>query len=165
MFCDGCGSELTARQEFCSRCGKKIVQGAHLAYPRPGRVQEHVRLLGILWLAYSAFHVVGGIVLIVLANTLFVHLRDFGGPPQVGEFLHPLLSVIGVFLLIKAAAGLAAGWGLLQREPWARVLTIVLAFISMFTNIPIGTALGIYTLWVLLPAPSEAEYEGLARAA
>jgi hypothetical protein len=165
MFCDGCGSELNAGQEFCTRCGKKIVGGAHLAYPRPGRVQEHVRLLGILWVAYSAFHAVGGVVLIVLANTLFLHLRDFGGPPQVGAFLHPLLSVIGVLLLIKAVAGFAAGWGLLQREPWARVLTIVLAFISMFTNIPIGTALGIYTLWVLLPAPSEAEYDGMARAA
>jgi hypothetical protein len=165
MFCDGCGSELAAGQDFCSRCGKKIVGQVQLAYPRAGRVREHVRLLGILWIAYSAFHVIGGIVLIVLANTLFLHLHDFGGPPHVGEFLHPLLSVIGVFLLIKATAGFAAGWGLLQREPWARVLTIVLAFISMFTNIPIGTALGIYSLWVLLPAPSEAEYEGMARAA
>jgi len=165
MFCDGCGSALTAGQEFCTRCGKKIVGGTHLAYPRPGRVQEHVRLLGILWIAYSAFHAVGGVVLIVVANTIFLHFHDFGGPPQVGNFLHPLLTVIGVLFLIKATAGMAAGWGLLQREPWARLLTIVLAFISMFTNIPIGTALGIYTLWVLLPAPSEAEYEGMVRAA
>ncbi len=49
----------------------------------------------------------------------------------------------------------------MQREGWARVLAILLGFISLF-NIPFGTALGVYTLWVLLPAPSGEEYEALA---
>ncbi len=51
-----------------------------------------------------------------------------------------------------------------QREPWARVVVLVLAFVSLFTNIPFGTALGIYTMWVLLPAESEQEYEAMAEA-
>lgn len=46
----------------------------------------------------------------------------------------------------------------MQREPWARVLALVLGFISLF-NIPLGTVVGIYTLWVLLPAQSQGEYE------
>jgi hypothetical protein len=50
---------------------------------------------------------------------------------------------------------------LLQREHWARIAVLVLAFISLFTNIPFGTALGIYTMWVLLPAESEREYDAL----
>jgi hypothetical protein len=36
----------------------------------------------------------------------------------------------------------------------------VLAFISLF-NVPFGTALGVYTLWVLLPGSSQEEYEAL----
>jgi hypothetical protein len=48
---------------------------------------------------------------------------------------------------------------LLQREPWARTLAVVLGFVSLFFNVPFGTALGIYTLWVLLPAESDIEYE------
>jgi hypothetical protein len=44
------------------------------------------------------------------------------------------------------------------------VLTLILAFISLF-NIPFGTALGVYSLWVLLPAQSEREYDERARAA
>jgi hypothetical protein len=67
-------------------------------------------------------------------------------------------------ILIKGAAGFIAGWGLLQREPWARVVTLVIGFISLF-NIPLGTAIGIYTLWVLLPAQSDDEYQALAKAA
>ena len=78
-------------------------------------------------------------------------------------FLHPFLSFIGIVIAIKAAAGFLAGWGLLQREPWARVLALVLACLALF-HIPFGTALGIYTLWVLLPAQSEQEYEQQTRA-
>jgi len=51
--------------------------------------------------------------------------------------------------------------GLLEREPWARTLALVLGFLSLF-KVPVGTALGIYTLWVLLPAQSEQEYRRLA---
>jgi hypothetical protein len=79
--------------------------------------------------------------------------------------LHPLLSFIGILVGIKAFAGFATGWGLIQREPWARTLALVLAFPSLFFNVPFGTALGIYTLWVLLPADSDMEYEKEVRSA
>jgi hypothetical protein len=93
---------------------------------------------------------------------LFAHLHDFGAPPEAPTgFLRPLLSVIAIFILAKAALGFIAGWGLMQREPWARVLALVLGLISLF-NIPFGTIVGIYTLWVLLPAQSQQEYESIA---
>ena len=128
-----------------------------------GRVQGHLQLLGILWLAISAFNTIGGVVLYVLANTLFAHLHDLGAPDAPTAFLRPLLSVIGIFILAKAACGFIAGWGLMQREPWARIIALVLGFISLF-NIPFGTAVGVYTLWVLLPAQSQEEYDAMAAA-
>jgi hypothetical protein len=129
--------------------------------PVPGRVQEHVRLLGILWLAMSALNTIGAIILYVVANTVFAHLHELGAPEAPTSFLRPLLSVVAILLLAKAAIGFYAGWGLLQREHSARIIVLVLAFISMFTNIPFGTALGIYTMWVLLPQDSEREYDAL----
>jgi hypothetical protein len=61
--------------------------------------------------------------------------------------------------------GFAAGWGLLHRESWARILALIAGFLALF-HPPFGTALGIYTLWVLLSAESEREYaEQAARAA
>jgi hypothetical protein len=164
MFCDGCGAAIQPDQAFCSKCGKQVVGPISFVQPRPGRVQEHVRLLSLFWLAFSAFNTIGGIVLYVVANTLLVHHYTAGqenGPPG---FLTPLLSTIAILLLGKAAFGFIAGWGLLRHEPWARVLTLVLGFISLFTNIPFGTALGIYTMWVLLPARSEQEYDALVQA-
>jgi predicted nucleic acid-binding Zn ribbon protein len=161
MFCDACGTAVQPGQAFCSRCGKQIVGPVTALQQRPGRVQSNLHLLGILWLAISAFNSIGGVVLYVLANTLFAHLHELGAPPEAPTgFLRPLLSVIGIFVLAKAAIGFIAGWGLMQREPWARVIALVLGFISLF-NIPFGTAVGIYTLWVLLPAQSQQEYDSM----
>jgi hypothetical protein len=155
MFCDQCGAELQASQGFCSRCGKEVKGAISFAAPRPGRVGAHIRLLGILWLALSAFEAVGGVVAIILANSLF----SPWGPHDMPPFLHPLIAGVGILSIIKAAGGFLTGWGLLNRQPWARMLAIILGVVSLFFHIPFGTALGIYTLWVLLPAHSEEEYE------
>ncbi len=166
MFCDRCGAAVQPDQRFCGRCGKEFSVGVAVAYPQSGRVREHIRLVGILWLALSALNAVAGIVLYILANTLFLHLHEMPNvPPDVpAGFLHSLFSVIGGLILLKAACGFFAGWGLLRREPWARMLTMVLSFVALF-NLPFGTALGIYSLWVLLPAESEREYERVAQSA
>jgi hypothetical protein len=159
MFCDACGTALQAGQEFCSKCGKAIKEGPRWAYPHRSRVQDHVRLLAILWMAYSALDLVGSASMFILSQTLFGP-ESHTGPP----FLHLLMHYLAVFVFLKALAGFFAGWGLLQREPWARIFSMVLAFLALL-YVPFGTALGVYTLWVLLPAQSELEYEAQGRAA
>jgi zinc-ribbon domain len=157
MFCDRCGAPIQPSQEFCSSCGKHIAASLAVMPQRRGRVQEHLNLLGILWLAFSAFNAIGG-VLILSANALFFYRANM--PP----FFHPLFTGIGWFVLLKAGVGLAAGFGLMQHEVWARTLALILGFIVLFTNIPFGTALGVYTMWILLPGESKQEYEALASA-
>lgn len=156
MFCDQCGSQLDAGSQFCKRCGKELKGTIDFIAPRPGRVQSHIRLLGILWLALSAFEAVSGVVGLVLVRTLFNPEVGIHGLPL---FIAPLVRMVAIFSIIKSAGGFFAGWGLLNRQPWARTLAIAMAMVSLFFHFPFGTALGIYTLWVLLPAHSEAEYE------
>jgi zinc ribbon protein len=164
MFCEQCGSSLQPGAQYCARCGKQLAGRVQLAHPARNRVQEHIRLLGIFWMALSALNLIGGGVLLVLANTLFLPWNQFPTGGAHPMFLRPLLSFIGVLILTKAAAGFLAGYGLLQRESWARILALILGFLALF-NIPFGTALGIYTLWVLLPAAADQEYKALSRAA
>jgi uncharacterized membrane protein YecN with MAPEG domain len=66
-------------------------------------------------------------------------------------------------LAIFGVAHLVLAWGLFQRESWARILGLVLGFLALLRP-PFGTALGIYTLWVLLPEHSSREYDRLSRA-
>jgi len=155
MFCDACGQTLQAGQAFCGRCGKRVINSVIAIPVRGGRVREHVRLLGILWLAYAGLNSIGA-VFINVANALYGHHLNM--PP----LMHDLLSVFCYSLLGLSALGLAAGFGLMRREVWARTLTLILAFIALFTNVPFGTALGIYTMWVLMPQESEREYETIA---
>ena len=52
-------------------------------------------------------------------------------------------------MLTLSVPSIIAGVGLLKRRSWARILTIVLSVLNLI-NIPFGTLLGIYGLWVLL---------------
>ena len=74
-------------------------------------------------------------------------ISTWGGAP----FVHDILRFVGILLLGGGAAGVLAGWGLLDRQAWARTLSIVLACFALLLFMPLGTLLGIYTLWVLCP--------------
>jgi hypothetical protein len=156
MFCNACGKEVVAGTAACAACGQPQPITI-VATPAGSRISQHGHLLGMLWIAYSLLVALGGCVLLVLANTLFVHLAQQGAP----AFLQPLLSVVGIAILVKAALGMAAGFGLVQRESWARMAALIVGFLSLF-NLPFGAAMGIYTLWVLLAANGERDYERYA---
>jgi len=163
MFCDRCGTELQPGQRFCGSCGKPV--GVAVVPPAPsGRVARHLHLLAVLWFAASAINLIGAVAVFIVANTLFGHSIRFENAWPMQGFLQTLLSAVAGLLFLKAVAGFAAAWGLLERQPWARVLTLVLGFVSLI-HIPFGTALGIYTIWVLLPGQADEEYRRLAQAA
>jgi hypothetical protein len=65
-----------------------------------------------------------------------------------------------VFLLVRGGLALAAGWGLLERSQWGRIVAIVAAFLCLL-RFPFGTALGIWTLVVLLGYRNTTLYEQL----
>jgi len=157
MFCDRCGTRLSDPSKFCPACGKAA--GVMPLMPIDNRIAGHVRLVGILWLALSAFHLIPGVILVVLSGYGMSFLS--AGAPG---FVDVILTVVGWILLVGSILGLVTGWGLLRREPWARGLAIVMACLNL-VHVPFGTLLGIYTLWVLLPAASEQEYHSVARAA
>ena len=156
MFCDHCGMQVFQTQTFCSSCGKVIPEIPSRMAAR-GRIEGHLSLLAILWLAYSVARLAGG----WLFATFFARFFSGFWSPHL-PFIPGVLRGVGALLLAGAVLGVAAGWGLMERQPWARTLATVLAFFAL-VPVGIGTALGIYTLWVLLPEESAREYQGIAR--
>jgi len=71
---------------------------------------------------------------------------------------------LGIFLGFFGILHLVLAWGLFERQPWARMLGLVLGILALI-RFPLGTALGIYTLWVLAPEESTREYDRLVYAA
>ena len=169
MFCNHCGAQIQADQRFCGVCGKSAIPAPPAASPTAaptGRVAKHIRLLTVFWIALSALHLLRGGGRLLGARMLRVIGPDMFGdmPWRFGDVLPGVLSVFGIISIAIAVAGFVVGFGLIERRPWARTLAIVLAFIALLNPI-LGTILGIYTLWVLMPFESEAEYQRLTRAA
>jgi hypothetical protein len=172
MFCDRCGTALTPGAQFCSSCGK-AVGAAPIAAPAPaarpvsdGRVQRHIRLLATLWLATGVLRFVE-VGWIFIAGRMLPFLADWGHDVPFANWPFDFLSIglysIGGLLAPFGVAHIVLAWGLFQREPWARMLGLVIGFLALLRP-PFGTALGIYTIWVLLPQQSGQEYDRLSRA-
>ena len=154
MFCTACGRDTQERDAFCPSCGVALKEVPMM--PSKSRIAGHLRLLGILWIALSAFRFVPGVILLVMVDHGM--FRHEGAPP----FLGPMIEGLAAMFLVFAAAGLVTGWALLARQRWARLAAIVVGAVNL-VDMPLGTALGIYTFWVLLPGQSEQEYEKIAR--
>jgi hypothetical protein len=68
-------------------------------------------------------------------------------------------AAIACFLILISLPGMFAGIGLLKMQPWARIVAIIVGVLHIL-SFPLGTALGIYTLWVLLNAETEGLFRG-----
>ena len=77
---------------------------------------------------------------------------------------HPggwLLHLITVLVLARAVLSLAVGIALLTLQPWGRIFAIIIAVLTLIKPV-LGTALAIYTLWVLLSRNADRDYAQLA---
>ncbi|MBV8115594.1 MAG: zinc ribbon domain-containing protein [Silvibacterium sp.] len=172
MYCSGCGQPVEPGQPFCRNCGRAIPPIAPIASGAPTapwfytRVHRHIQSMAILWIADGVWTIVGWVLAMSFfagwAHGYFGHMHH--GP--FGEFpfgnmpwFTPLITII---VIGRAILCFATGFALHRRAPWARILAIVAAFLTIIKPI-VGTALSIYTLWVLLPSPSAQEYEQMAQ--
>jgi zinc-ribbon domain len=159
MFCNSCGTQLQPDFKLCPKCGAPVGTIAGTAVPS-GRVQRHLRTLGILWIAVGVLWIIPSLVLMGLSHAPHIMMGD---EMFTHAFMPPMLLSMGVVFLAIAAGGILVGWGLMNHERWARTTAIVLGILAIF-HPPFGTALGIYTLWVLLPADAAAEYDRMSQA-
>jgi hypothetical protein len=113
-------------------------------------VELHIKILGILYVISGILAVSGGIIIVLLfaAGGILVHEL------RIVPILAVLATIFGSFLLTIGAAKFICGWGLLARKRWSRVFGIIMGIISLI-NIPFGTALGIYALWILFNPEAE----------
>ena len=110
-------------------------------------MRQHVPILGWCFIVYHAIVAVIGIVVGAIVS---------GAGALSGEreamFVTGTVGVaIAAFLIVISLPGIIAGVGLLKYRPWARILAIIIGALHLL-SFPFGTALGVYTLVVLLNA-------------
>jgi hypothetical protein len=165
MYCSACGQPLDASQTICRKCGRQVVpiaSPASVPYFHT-RVHRHVHTVAILWIAYSFWMLLHWAIAVGFLAGVFSHWGRMGhgfDEPYIFPFMHAtwLVPLITGVLVGRAILCVVTGISLLRRAPWARTLALVTAFLTLIRPLT-GTALAIYTLWVLLPPASGQEYE------
>jgi hypothetical protein len=158
MFCDRCGTEVQFGFVTCPKCGRRI--GDPVGGVVQSRLERHLRTLATLWMAIGGLFLIPAIGLMVFGQDLRFMVHEQEPWPGVWQVL--LIAASGT-LLILAAGGVCVGLGLMQRASWARTAAIILGVLALF-HPPLGTALGVYSLWVLLADEAGNEYQCLAEA-
>jgi hypothetical protein len=108
-------------------------------------MDTHVRILGWIYLVMSGLMLLGGVCMFFFMLTT----GFLSGEAEAAGIMGIVAVVVGGMFLVFSLPGLAAGYGSLKRKSWARILAIIVGVLNI-TNVPIGTAVGIYTLYVLL---------------
>ena len=116
-------------------------------------MDQHVKILAALHLILGALGLMASLMVVLLFGGAAGIISMAAANNPDAWIAVPIVGLVGSMLVMLiftlSVPGIIGGVGLLKRRPWARILTIVLSVIHLI-NIPFGTLLGIYGLWVLL---------------
>jgi hypothetical protein len=126
-----------------------------------------MRALSTVWFIYGGISVVFGIIGMTVTDAF---LTGHMGPWAHGPWAHhgmppfwfsPVLLRFGwMYVIARAGLALMAGWGLMERASWGRIVAIIAAFVNII-KFPFGTALAIWTLVMLIGYRNATLYDQL----
>ena len=108
-------------------------------------MEKHVNVVAALHIGLSIF----GIVIALIIGVVLGLVGGFIEIPVANKILMVIATIVIWVVILFSIPGIIAGIGLFKRKEWARVLTLILSVINLM-NIPVGTALGAYSIWVLV---------------
>jgi hypothetical protein len=112
-------------------------------------MEKHVTLVGSLHIGYSALQIalaLTGVVLVIGAGLIGGLISEEG---IVFTITFVVGAIISLWILLVSLPSIVGGVALLRHKPWGRYLVLVLSVLALF-SIPLGTAIGAYSIWVLL---------------
>jgi hypothetical protein len=115
-------------------------------------MRDHVKIVGILNIVLGCLGVLLGIGILVLFGGLAT-MAGYQATDQDARTAVPILAMIGtfaaIFFFVLSVPSIIGGWGMLKFRPWARILMLIISVLNLL-HFPIGTAVGIYGLIILL---------------
>lgn len=114
-------------------------------------MQQHIKILSILFYIFGALGLIMALVFLIGGAGLATMIATQGNTEDeaAGAFAAGgCMTGIAVLIGLLSLPTILTGWGLSKQKSWARILTIIIAILNL-PSFPIGTALGVYALWVM----------------
>ena len=112
-------------------------------------VDRHLDLLSLLFIISGFLAGLTAVSLMALGIGAAVLMASPKSACVAASVAAGTFFIVAILLLAYAAASVAAGRGLRRREPWSRLVALILSLTNLVV-VPFGTALGVYGFWVLL---------------
>lgn len=115
-------------------------------------MEQHKKVLGIIYVVTAVFQIIFLSILFLFSSTIFSFVMSEADPhdARVLEFVFSVIRFIPWFIMIFISIpSLITGFGLLNGQRWALMGALILGCLKIF-SFPIGTAIGIYSIWVYL---------------
>ena len=120
---------------------------------------QHNRYLGFAHLAYAGLHLLMGVLFGVIMIVIFSAIPpDPGHPPPPPAIFVVMACFILAFTVGWTIPSMVAAYALLKRKRWAKTAGIV-AGVFAAPQMPVGTAVGVYTFWFLFSEPGRSLYD------
>jgi len=112
-------------------------------------MESHKRILGIIYVVSGLLLLMGMMFLSLFFSIMVPWIAENSGDEQwVFTWLVPFIRFIAILVcVVIAVPSLIAGWGLLNNRSWAMLFALILGCLRLF-SFPIGTAIGIYAIWI-----------------
>lgn len=113
-------------------------------------METHKRILGILYIISGSLHILVMFFLSALFSVLLPFVFEHAKLDEQWVLLYivPFVQIIAILTVIMfALPSIIGGIALLNKKKWGLTLILVLGCFKLF-SFPIGTAIGIYTIWV-----------------
>ena len=111
-----------------------------------------VDLVGVLFIVWGLLTTLVGVSTLALgigAAALITSAGRGGGGQVAAGVTAAAFTALAIMAILWGVAHVMVGVPLRQKKPWARLIALMLGSVDLLL-LPYGTALGIYTLWVLL---------------
>jgi len=109
-------------------------------------MKQHVSFVGALHIGFGLLGIAGALAIFFGFQFLF-ELVDHD--PIAQKVLSYVGNTIALITMFFSSLGIIGGAGLFSYRSWARVLVMIVSAVNCL-NIPVGTAKGIYSIWVLM---------------
>ena len=117
-------------------------------------MRKHITAVGAIHIGFGIIGLFAAfVVLVILVGTGALVLAIEGDELPL-TIMASVAVFVGLIMGILSLPAIIGGIGVLKHKNWARYLILIIAVFNLF-NIPVGTAVGIYSIWALMQDETE----------